>query len=134
MDETKLAAALAEKVAEPVPAPTETQPETPDEPQNFVDKLLPEETFTAQQLLDYLQVPTAERHNAIIDNYILTVYQWARDNAGSGDITQLIRVISEQEQHMGSKLKPNRLAKLAEYIKISKIRQQLAVRERELYG
>jgi hypothetical protein len=62
------------------------------------------------------------------------VYQWARDNAGESDINQLLRVISEQEMHMGSKLKPDRLRRLAEYVKISKIRQGLAIRERVLYG
>lgn len=103
-------------------------------PQEFVDKLLPEEHLTQRELLDYLQVPMQERQSPIIDDYIRTVYEWARDNAQSGDINQLLRVINEQEQHMGSKLKPNRLKYLAEYVKINRIRQSLAARERALYG
>lgn len=109
------------------------EPEHVKQPE-FVDKMLPEERFTQQELLDYLQVPSQERHSPIIEDYIKTVYQWARDNAGESDINQLLRVISEQEMHMGSKLKPDRLRRLAEYVKISKIRHGLAIRERALYG
>lgn len=132
MNEQEIAAELARRIEEPIvpAAPIVTS----SEPQNFVDKLLPEEQMTAMQIMDYLQIPTASRHDPMVDDYVRTVYEWARDNAGTGDMAQLIRVISEQEMHMGSKLKPNRLQRLAEYVKISKIRMNLAARERELYG
>jgi hypothetical protein len=132
--ETKIAQELASSLPQQPPL-TGGYPEPVQEPQpDYVDKLLPEERFTQQELLDYLQVPSHQRHDPIIENYIQTVYQWARDNAESGDINQLLRVISEQELHMGSKLKPDRLRRLAEYVKISRIRQGLAARERALYG
>lgn len=131
--ETKIAQNLASTLPQEAPL-VGGYPEDKPEPQpEFVDKLLPEEHLTQLQLMDYLQVPSEQRHNAIVDDYIHTVYQWARDLAGEGDINQLLRVISEQEQHMGSRLKPDRLRRLAEYVKISKIRQNLAARERALY-
>lgn len=108
-------------------------PEPPKD-QGFVDTILPEERLSQTQLLDYLRVPTQERHDPIIDDYIRTVYDWARDNAQSGDFNQLLRVISEQEMHMGSKLKPDRLRRLAEYVKINRLRQSLSAREQALYG
>jgi hypothetical protein len=133
MNESQIAAQLAASVAEPIPAPTVT-PTEPVDPPNYVDKMLPEEHYTAQRLLDFLQVGTEVRHNPEVDNYIQTIYQWARDQAGTDDYYQILRVIQEQEMHMGSHLKPQRLQRLAEYVKISKLRQQLAVREREIYG
>lgn len=136
MDEATVAAALAAKNTPEVPGAPELPPQPSDGEvnQQFLDKMTPEELFTKNQLLDYLQVPTHQRHSPIVDNYILTVYQWARDNAQTGDINQLLRIISEQEQHLGSRLKPDRLQKLAEYVKINKMRQQLFDKERLLYG
>lgn len=132
-NETKIAQSLADALPkEEVRDYSYPEPEQPD--QQFVDHLLPEERLTQTQLLDYLEVPMAERHSPIVDDYLQTIYGWARDNAQSGDLNQLLRVISEQEMHMGSKLKPNRLQKLGEYVKIAKIRQSLATRERVLYG
>jgi hypothetical protein len=133
-NETKIAQDLANKLPKEAPITGGYPEPTVEEQPQFVDKMLPEELFTQRELLDYLQVPMQERHNPIIEDYINTVYQWARDNAGESDINQLLRVISEQEMHMGSKLKPDRLRRLAEYVKISKIRQGLAIRERVLYG
>jgi hypothetical protein len=132
-NETKIAQDLANKLPQTPPMLGGYPEVTPEVQPQFVDKMLPEEHLTQLQLLDYLQVPSQERHNPIVEDYIRTVYQWARDNAGEGDINQLMRVISEQEMHMGSKLKPDRLRRLAEYVKISKIRQGLAARERALY-
>lgn len=138
MNEDQIAQRLSETQphSEPIPsdypAPPTDQPE--DANSNFIDKLLPEEQLTQSQLLDYLEVPTAHRHTPQVDNYVNTIYQWARDIAGTGDVTQLLRVISEQEGHMGIKLRSDKLYRLAEYVKISKIRQNLAAKERVLYG
>lgn len=133
-EEAKLAEVLADKLPKTEPYQGGYPTETPEEPQNYVDTLLPEEQMTQRELLDYLQVPSQERHSPIVDDYIRTIYEWARDNSQSRDINQLLRVINEQEQHMGSKLKPDRLKRLAEYVKISRIRQSLAAREQALYG
>lgn len=132
-NETKIASELASSIPHTEPMPNGYPETTPEEPQNFIDKMLPEERLTQQNLLDYLQVPSQQRNDPIVQDYIQTVYQWARDNAGEGDIHQLLRIISEQEMHMGSKLKPDRLRRLAEHVKISRIRMNLAARERALY-
>jgi hypothetical protein len=131
--ETKIAQELANKLPQAAPLLGGYPEEKPEVQPEFVDKMLPEERLTQQELLDYLQVPSQDRHNPITADYIQTVYQWARDNAGEADINQLLRVISEQEMHMGSKLKPDRLRRLAEYVKITRIRKGLAARERALY-
>lgn len=133
-NEALIAAEQAAKLPAQGPMEGGYPQESPPEQQSYADKLLPEEIFTQRELLDYLAVPQQERHSPIIDNYIRTVYEWARDNAGTGDINHLLRVINEQEQHMGSKLKADRLRRLAEYIKISSLRKSLAAREQALYG
>ena len=135
-NEEQIVQQLADNLPAHVPlegAYPEIKPEQ-DANNNFLDKMLPEERLTQIQLLDYLQIPTAQRHDPIVDDYVNTIYAWARDNAGSGDFNQLLRVISEQEQHMGIRLSPNRLQRLAEYVKISNLRKNLAIRERNLYG
>jgi len=104
------------------------------EDQNFVDKMTPEEQLTRGQLMDYFDIPMHERHGPKVDNWINEIYAWAREQAGSGEYHDLLRVINEQEMHMGSKLKPQRTYRLYEYIKIARIRKQLAERERLIYG
>lgn len=135
MTETEIAQQLAQKVEPTQPIANYPEPPTaPEEPQNFVDKLLPEEQLTRSQLLDYFAIPISDRNDPMVADYLNTVYEWARTDSGAGDLNELLRVISEQEMHMGSKLKPDRLKRLGEYVKISRIRQQLAARERMLYG
>jgi len=132
-NETKIAQDLANTLPKSEPMVGGYPEDKPVEQPEFVDKMLPEDHGKIRDILDYLQFPVHDRSNPIVDDYARTVYEWARDNAGTGDMAQLIRVISEQEMHMGSKLKPDRLKRLAEYVKINRIRQNLAARERALY-
>lgn len=134
MNEEQIAAELARRTEEPVAEPTAAEPVQPEAPQDFVDKMLPEEQLTRNQLYDWFEVPMAERHHPDVERYINDIYAWARDNAGSGDYTELLRVISQQEQILGSRNKPGRVAKLYKYIKIAQLRQKLANEERLLYG
>lgn len=137
MNEEEVAAKLADTLPKSEPLDV-AYPDPPvDDPQsndNFVDKMLPEERLTQLKLLDYFAVPSNERHTPLVDRWINEVYAWARDNAGEGGFNQLLRVINEQELHMGSKLKPGRLSRLYQYIRIAQIRKDLADKERLLYG
>lgn len=136
MTEAEVAAQVALNTEPSRPIPSE-YPEPPvaseDSNSNFVDKMLPEEQLTATQIMDYLQIPFERRHDPDTERRVQSIYQWARENAGTNDLPQLLRVISEQEMHLGSKLKPDRVRRLAEYISINKMRQNLAARERLLY-
>jgi hypothetical protein len=133
MTEEQIAAELAKRTESPVVAET-PKPQTPEEPQEFVDKMLPEEMLTRNRLYDWFEVSMAERHRPDVERYINDIYSWARESAGSGDFSELLRVINEQEQIMGSKNKPGRVARLYKYIKIAQLRSKLATEERLLYG
>lgn len=140
MDEAEIAAALAAK-ANPDPTPdveTPQEPEKPAEPKNedesFHDNLPLENTLEKMQLLDYFQVPQISRHSAEVQTWMNTVIEWARGEAGSREYTDVLRVINDQERIMGSKLKPDRLSRLAQYVKINSLRRQLIEKERALYG
>lgn len=133
MNEDAIAQELASKLPNDGPVDY-SYPDPPTQAEEFVDKMLPEEILTQRELMDYLGVTMQDRHSPMVSDYMKTVYEWAREQAGTGDINHLLRVISEQEQHMGSRLKGDRLRRLGEYIKISRIRQSLAARERALYG
>lgn len=133
MDEDQIAQELSSKL--PDDGPRDYSYPTPETPQReFVDTILPEEVLTQRELMDYLGVTSQERHSPMVDDYIRTVYEWAREQAGTGDINHLLRVIAEQEQHMGTTNKGERLRRLGEFVKIQKIRQSLAARERALYA
>lgn len=134
MTEDQIASALASRLEEPV-VEAEPAPEPVAEtPKDFVDKMLPEEQLTRSRLLDWFEIPMNERHTTKVDRWINEIYSWARETAGSGEYTDLLRVINEQEQIMGSRNMPGRVGKLYKYIQISRLRRQLANEERLLYG
>jgi len=134
MTEEQIAATLAQRTEEPVVEQPVIEERPPEAPQEFVDKMLPEEQLTRNQLYDWFEVQMAERHHPEVERYINEIYAWARDNAGSGDFTELLRVINQQEQILGTKNKPGRVARLYKSIKIAQLRQRLANEERLLYG
>jgi hypothetical protein len=138
MNEDEIARKLAEKT-NPVPPPPTTTPETPPaekpEDEKFHDNLPLENSVLKQQLLDYLQVPIESRHSTQVATWLETVLNWAASEAGSHDFVEVVRVIREQEQFAGTYLKPDRLMRLHQFIKIRQARLKLAAQEQALiYG
>lgn len=134
MTEDQIAAELASRLEEPAAEEPVIKEQSPEAPRDFVDKMMPEDYVTRGRLMDWFEIPMHERHSPEVDRYINDIYSWARDNAGTGEFHDLLRIINEQEQIMGSRAKPGRVAKLYKYIKISQLRRELANRERLLYG
>ncbi len=137
MDEAAIVAKLSER-ANPVPPPEPTIPETPLEEPNpdegFHDNLPLENTLEKLNLMDYFQIASQNRHSPEIQTWLNTIISWARDEAGSSEYTDMLRVINDQERVMGSKLKPDRMLRLWQFVKINTQRKQLIERERVLYG
>jgi hypothetical protein len=133
VDENQIANELADKLPkEEIRDYSYPEPENPD--QNFIDKMTPEEQLTKGKLLDFFNIPVQQRHDIVTENWANEIYAWARDAAGSGEFSDLLRVIHEQETFLGTPLKEDRMKKLYTYIKINKIRKQLADQEKALYG
>lgn len=134
MDEAQIAAQLAAKIAPPPPDPApEPPPEHEATDTDFHNNLPLENTFEKQQLLDYLMIPQVSRHTAQIAQWTDEVLTWAKDEANSREWTDILRVIDQQERLMGNKLKPDRLLRLRQFIKINRQRKQLLAQERALY-
>lgn len=134
MNEDAIAAELKAKlqVEEPAPEPAKEEPKTDE---RFLHDGLPlESRLEKQQWLDYFQVPSQARYDGKVDTWLQRVLDWARDEAGSSEYTDILRVISDQERILGSKIKPDRLATLARFATIRRQRIQLAEQERALYG
>ena len=84
--------------------------------------------------MDYFQIPSMSRHAPEVSQWIDEVVAWARDEAGSSEYTDILRVINDQERVMGNKLKPDRLLNLRQFVKINSQRRRLAEQERALYA
>lgn len=140
MDETEIAATLAAKLeeAERPETPEPAQPEIPRVPEKqdeaFHDNLPLEDVMGKMQIMDFFEIPQATRRTAEVNDQINRIISWAKDEAKSSDVTEMMRVIREQETMMGSRLKEQRVYKLYQYVKIHEIRKQLAEKERALYG
>ena len=136
MNEEAIAAKLAEQ-ANPVPAPPMTTPETPGEPvkedSDFHHNLPIENSVEKLNFMDYFQIPSQNRHAPEIATWLDTVMDWARDEAGSSDYNDMLRVINDQERVMGNKIKPDRLLRLWQFVKINSQRKKLIEQERALY-
>jgi len=134
MNEDEIAAKLAAKTEPPVPPPAAPEPEKPRENEDtkFHDNLPLENTILKQQLLDYLKVPIESRHSAQVATWLDTVLNWAANEAGSHELQDILRVVREQEQFTGNTLKPDRLMRLNQFIKIRQARLKLAAQEQAL--
>lgn len=136
MDEAAIVAKLAEN-ANPVPDIPATAPIAPaehDQDEGFHDNLPLENTLEKLNLMDYFQIASQNRHSPEIQTWLNSVIDWARDEAGSSEYTDILRVINDQERVMGSKIKPDRLLRLWQFVKINTQRKRLIEQERVLYG
>lgn len=138
MTEAEIQQQLAEKLeqdrADPIPAPqpSPTPPEKEDEA--FHNNLPLADLVTRNELMDYFDIPSAARHSVETEVWVNKIMDWARDEGGSSNIGDLLRVINAQETTMGSRHNEQRVYKLYQYIRIHEQRQALAERERSLYG
>lgn len=138
MDEAQIAANLAASVNEPKPA---TAPELPSDPkpepkvdEAFHDNLPLETVVEKMKLQDYFELPQGIRRSAEVDTQINRIMEWAKDEAGSSEYTDMLRVINDQERIMGNKYKDNRLMRLFQFVTINAQRKRLMEQERVLYG
>ena len=132
MSEQEIASDLAAKIAidEP-PATVEVKPEEPKDP--APPGMTPEASLERMKLFDYFEIKTADRYSAEAETYLNKIIEWARDESGSSDYTDILRAISDQERILGIKLKPERLSRLYRFAVIRAQRNRLVEAERALY-
>lgn len=138
MDEAEIVAKLGASVDEPNPS---TAPELPSDPKPepkvddaFHDNLPLETVLEKMKLQDYFELPQAVRRSPEVDTQINRIMEWAKDETGSSEYTDLLRVINDQERIMGNKFKDNRLMRLYQFVTINAQRKRLMEQERALYG
>ena len=138
MNEEQTAAMLAQKIDQPAPPPVvetpDIKPEVGDGEQFIHDNLPLENTLEKMKLLDHFQIPSTMRREAQIGTWMERVIDWARDEAGSSEYTDILRVIDDQERVLGTRLKQDRLMKLYQFVTINQQRKKLAQMERTLYN
>lgn len=135
MDESQIVAQLAQGVpkedspiANPAPLPA-------PEDGGLMHNGLPLETqLQRQELLDYFELPSSYRKNPEVLQQIDNIITWARDNASSTEMADIFRIINRQENMLGSKLKPGRIAKLNRYIHLHNQGRAIDEQMRSLYG
>jgi len=136
-EEARIAAAIKERIDVPDPTPAiSEEPKAPEKPdEQFLHDGLPLETMLEKQRwLDYFNVPSMSRREPQVDTWLTKVIDWARDEAGSSEYSDILRVINDQERTLGSKIKQDRLATLARFAQIRMTRRRLIEEERALYG
>lgn len=107
------------------------KPTPPDE--EFIDKITPESNLEKIKLFDYFELSSMDRRSPEAEKYIGAIMDWARDEAGSSDYTDILRVINDQERVMGGLLKAQRLSKLYRFVTVRQQRNRLIQEERALY-
>lgn len=131
--EAQIQAQLIAKM--PSSQPSEPMEHTPDEPGDPAPPgMTPEASLDRIKLLDYFGISSIDRHSPEADNYLTKIMEWARDEAGSSEYTDILRVISDTERTLGIRFKEGRLTTLFRLVTIRHARNQLAEQERALYN
>jgi len=135
MDEQAIVEKLAQNTEQPQPEPVAPTPAPVKEGEEFIHDNLPlENTLEKMKLLDHFNIPSEMRREAAISTWLDRVVDWARDEAGSSEFTDILRVIDDQERVLGTRVKQDRLMKLYQFVTIRSQRNKLAQMERTLYG
>lgn len=135
MDESQVAQRVADNIPVVDSPITNPAPLPEPEPGDPIHNSLPMETTLQRiEMLDYFELPPSYRKNPEVLQQIDTIIGWARDNAPSTELADIFRVINRQENMLGSRFKPGRIAKLNRYIHLHNQGRQIDEQMRSLYG
>lgn len=117
MDETKIAEQVAKniKTEQHIPAPEVVEEPQPSAFESNVE--LSSEMLTAK-LADYFDLSRVDRYDESYQRQIKTVHEWAAQRAqslGTGDALEQIRIL---ELELGVAFKPDRLPRLAKWVRL----------------
>lgn len=135
MDESQLTAQLAKNIPKEDSPITNPPPLPEPEDGGPIHNGLPLETqLQRQELLDYFELPPSYRKNPEVLQQIDNIITWARDNASSAEMADIFRIINRQENMLGTKMKPGRIAKLNRYIHLHNQGRAIDEQMRGLYA
>lgn len=112
----------------------EEESRSQDEDGSFLHRMTPEDRLERLRWFDYFGLAAAEARSAEAEKALTEILDWAANEAGSHEYTDMLRAISDQERILGIKLKPGRLSQLYQFAKIRKQRLRLLEQERAMYG
>lgn len=120
MDEQKIAAEVAKRIPRdepPTPEPVGADsPVGEPEEKGYVSRL---DSGQFNSLLeDYFDVSKMDRYNDDVKSSIRSIQNWAYETTNSEDHEKALYAIRSLENEVGATFKPDRLARLAKFIRL----------------
>lgn len=135
--EEQIAARLRADMVKPEQeeTPTVESPEKVEADPDGLHNNLPLDNIQIKyELLNYFGLSPTQYHIAEVQDQLGTIAEWAHSNAEVKDIGGILKAISRQEQSMGNSLRPDRLFRMYNYVKLSRQMTSLQGKMEALYG
>lgn len=135
MDESAIAAQVAQNIQQEVhvPAPVSTADATPG-PSAFDSNIALNDPALGLQLADYFNLGRLELYNEEYQRQMRSVYQWAAETVQSTDLDKVMMAVRALENELGATWAPDRLQRLAKFIRLKQQSQVLSMQMESLRG
>lgn len=133
MDENKIAAQVAQNIPkeEHIPAPNIVEQPQP----SAFDSNVPIETAAiSTAVLDYFDIGRVEKYSEDTQRRLRDIYQWAAETAQSQDPNAVLQTIRAVELELGISFAPDRLIRLAKFVKLKRQSNLINTQLGALYG
>lgn len=120
MDESQIAAQVAQNIPQDEPEPAPIEPSAPQEPgesafKSHIDLTNPD---TGLRLADFMGVGRTALYSEETQRDMKDLYRWASERANTNDIGEVLDVISALESELGISWEKARLQKLAHWVRL----------------
>lgn len=97
----------------------------PSDPDGLHNNLPLDNISLRYELMDYFNVGVGLRHSSETQEQINTIMQWAVDETGSTNISEVLKQLNLQEAALGTRLKGDRLLRVYRYVRIAQQKRVL---------
>lgn len=127
MTEQEIAARVAQNIPRDEPAPPAEAPVVASVPEEkgYVSNM--DSSQFNLLLADYFNVSGVDKYSEEVKASIRSVQNWAYETSGSEDSEKALYAIRVLENELGSSFKPDRLARLAKFIRLKKQSEVLSL-------
>lgn len=135
MDEAERAAQVAQNLPkkEPELSPQYPKPEAGDEGA-FHNNNPIEEGMLKYEVYDYFNLGVADRHTADVQEKVAAIIEWAKMNSETKDLAGILAHLRHTETGLGNQIKPGRLSRLYQFVRIQQQKRLLAEKEAAFYA
>lgn len=133
MNENEIASQVAKAIPKETHVPAPVVPDAP-QPSAFDSNIPIESAAVSTVVLDHFDIGRVDRYSEDTQRRLREIYQWAAETAQSQDPNSVLEVIRAAEIELGIGFAPDRLIRLAKFVKLKRQSQLINTQLGALYG